>query len=221
MGESLTLSLPDTQKAIASKGNATSVSVTVDDASGIANLAGADIGLYMFCNGGQTNIGTESGSTEGMWTLSADGTASVELYGRKAWGGTNVAVVTNGGIEAGTTLTSLTLTTTGLSGGTDDYAVFFGVVDSSGSLLASSTQNNLGTAGANITLNSFGTDNADTIVWNEGYTLLMGFVSEAGGSWDTKTYVNGIKLQGEAAPEPTTATLSLLALAGLAARRRR
>lgn len=218
MGETEMITLPETQQAVAGLGNATSITVSVNDASGISQFAGSDVGIYMFCNGGQTDIGS---GTEGTWTLSNGGTATVELYGRKNWGGTNVAVLTKGNLNAGSTLSALTLTTTGLSGATDDYAVYFGIVDGTGAIIASSTQNNLGTGAANITLDSFGADASDTMVWENGYTILMGFVSEAGTSWDAKTYVNGIKVEATLVPEPTSATLSLLAFCSLAARRRR
>ena len=223
MADTLILTLPGTQAATASTGGK-SLSVSVADASGISVLAGCDNGVYMFCNGGQTGVGGDS--TEGAWTYDAiSQTASVELWGRKNWGGTNVAVKTAGGLTAGTELTSLTLTTTGLTGATDDYALYFGVVNASGDILASGTSNNIGTGGGSITLTDFG---ADTIVWGNGYSVLLGFVSEAGSSWNSQTFVNGIQGKAETAapaapavPEPTTATLSLLALAGLAARRRR
>lgn len=119
----------------------------------------------------------------------------------------------------------MTLTTTGLTGATDDYALYFGVVNASGDILASGTLNNIGTDGRSITLTDFG---AETIVWGNGYSVLLGFVSEAGSSWNSQTFENGIQVKAETAapaapavPEPTTATLSLLALAGLAARRRK
>ena len=219
-GETVVLTLPSTQRAVAGIGAANSISVSVNDASNIAKFAGSDIGIYMFCNGGQTDIGAEEGSTEGTWTLSGD-TATVELWGRKQYSGTNVAVVTNGGLNEGATVSALTLSTTGLTGNTDDYSVYFGLVDDVGNILASDVQNNLGTSPANITLNFVGEGNNDALVWKEDYTLILGFVSEAGSSWNAKSYVNGIKLEANLVPEPTTATLSLLALAGLAARRRR
>ncbi len=221
MGETVILTLPKSQQAKAGLGEASSISVNVGDASDIAKFATADLGIYMFCNGGQTNIGGTGAETEGYWTLNDDNTASVELWGRKQYHGTNVAVVTDGGLKANTLLTTLTLTTTGLTGGTDDYAVYFGIVDSDGTILASGTENNLGTSGAEITLDIFGTEKSDAVLWQSGYSLLLGFVSKQGTAWDTKSYVNGISVKAEIIPEPTTATLSLLALAGLAARRRR
>ena len=148
-------------------------------------------------------------------------TATVELWGRKSYGGTNVVVVTDGGLNEGSTVSAFTLSTTGLSGNIDNYAVYFGLVDDAGIILASDIQNSLGTGGANITLDFVEESNNDALVWKDGYSLILGFVSEPGSSWNAKSYVNGIKLEANLVPEPTTATLSLLALAGLTARRRR
>ncbi|MBR4309650.1 MAG: PEP-CTERM sorting domain-containing protein, partial [Akkermansia sp.] len=150
-------------------------------------------------------------------------TASVELWGRKGYGGTNVAVKFDSGLTGGTELTSLTLSTGGLTGDITNYSLYFGVVDKAGNILASGTALNLNTNAGSITLSNFGLEKDDTFVWEEGYSLLMGFVSAAGSAWNTKSYISGIQVVAETVsiPEPATATLSLLALAGLAARRRR
>ena len=61
---------------------------------------------------------------------------------------------------------------------------------------------------------------AQNIVVGEEGTLTL-TIQGTGNAGYGRTPLNFISLSGEAIPEPTTATLSLLALAGLAARRRR
>ncbi len=61
---------------------------------------------------------------------------------------------------------------------------------------------------------------AQNIIVGEDGTLSLTIVG-TGNAYYGRTPLNFISLSGEAIPEPTTATLSLLALAGLAARRRR
>ena len=223
--EIITLTLPGTTSdTVASKGSATSISVSVDDASGISALAGSERGLYMFCNGGQTNIGTEAGSSEGDWTYDTQTqTASVELWGRKNYGGTNVAAIFDGGLTDGLVLDSLTFSTSGLTGTTDDYALYFGIVDDSGAVIASGVQNNLGTSAGSIILQTFGNEANETMVWGEGYDILIGIVSEAGSAWNSKSYVNGIKVEATVIPEPSAFGMlaGLGALALVASRRRR
>ena len=223
--EIITLTLPGTTSdTVASKGSATSISVSVDDASGISALAGSERGLYMFCNGGQTNIGTEAGSSEGDWTYDTQTqTASVELWGRKNYGGTNVAAIFDGGLTDGLVLDSLTFSTSGLTGATDDYALYFGIVDDSGAVIASGVQNNLGTSAGSIILQTFGNEANETMVWGEGYDILIGIVSEAGSAWNSKSYVNGIKVEATVVPEPSAFGMlaGLGALSLVASRRRR
>lgn len=219
--ETFTIKLPESGKATASLAGAAynDVAHAATDPN-MSEFAIADCGLYMFA-GKQTDIGSDA--TEGTW-VNTNNTGSITLYGRPGYGGTDMLLVVDGSdaLTTGKTLTSLTLNTTATTGNNNlTYGLYLAVVNASDEIVASAMGTSLSNRYAQeVTLSDI------EVAWGTDYRLMVGISSNGFGSWNSVATVDGISLKAgvidtPAIPEPTTATLSLLALAGLAARRRR
>lgn len=173
--------------------------------------------LY-FVGGNNGTITSIKADGDGALTTSAN-VASVTLKGRQGVGGENFVMVLPGNELIGKVVNTLTLTGSASTSNTltlgGDFVV--AVYDNT-TLVGSQTAhlNSVKTGGI-VTC----TLNLDNITFSESNRIMIAFrgnpssPSNAGVAYT----INNIKLT--AAPEPATATLSLLALAGLASRRRR
>ena len=122
----------------------------------------------------------------------------------------------------GIELTSLTLNLNEVSGVIPLYSLPFALMDEKGSILATHTEQFEWFGQHTVTLDRFGANEDNSIIWSEGYRLIVGLVKDDVFGTGYHTNFSGLSLSAtQIIPEPTTATLSLLALAGLAVRRRR
>ena len=181
-------------------------------------------GGYMFNNGGV--IGTSTDTGEGILKTEA-GVTSLTLAPRTGAGGSGEAIVLSGSNLAGYSVDSFTFGIEGSScTSTADIALTLAVVqkgdDNAWSLVEKTTGFLTLNSGAELTLTL-----SNSIDWTDSYKVVAIIDNTAktlsGGGSPTYT-MTGITMSAvatPAVPEPTTATLSLLALCGLAARRRR
>ncbi len=172
-----------------------------------------DPGFYV--GGNNNSYGNAGVSDEGSLTTT-NNVASVKLNGRSGVGGDNFVMVLKDSALIGKVVNSLTLSGAGKAdnpltmGGTFVLAVYDG-----STLVQSNT----------ATLSAVNTDTPVTttltlpnVTFTDTHKIMIAFVGDGGGATTSYT-ISGISLT--ATPEPATATLSLLALAGLAARRKR
>ena len=191
-----------------------------------AMLATVDEKGYGLYAGGQQNYISTTGNNswgtngEGSWVLSDDGTGSVTLLGRSGVTGDGFALVLGNDIKQNTEFSSLTFNAAISSASSLGGSITLGlaITDNTGKVLASA-------GGNTLAVNSIGSTSQDlsfseNITWQEGYKIIA-IIDGVSGTATTAYTVSGISVTGQVVPEPTTATLSLLALAGLAARRRR
>lgn len=170
--------------------------------------------------GNYDEINSQQG--EGKWVNSND-VGTITMCGRAGAGGDHLAIVLGSGITVGSQVTSLTLSAgniTAPEGLTiNPYTLMIAVYNGT-TQVGSAT----GTAGAtSITLNPTG--GATSFVWGENYKIIaiVKGGSNATEGKNTVSYtIDGIQVKADiTVPEPATATLSLMALAGLCVRRRR
>jgi len=136
-------------------------------------------------------------------------------------GGQDLVLITSGGITPGTELTSQTLSLNEVSGILPLYSLHFALMDEKGGILATLTEQFDWLENHTITLDHFGANGDSSITWNEGYRLIVGIVKNDVFGAGYRTNFSGLTLSAvQIIPEPTSAMLSLLALAGLAAHRR-
>lgn len=188
-----------------------------------------DYGYYVGATGGA--IGTNwreptmtvngINMVEGDWTNDA-----VLLAGRGGAQGLVATFVFGSDIKAGDTLSAITFNASGYSDNTvaGDITIALGVRTSEGNVINGindvyTTFSSTSTTDSSITLGS-------SVDWKEGYRLIAVIkgINTSTPSAKTPYAITNISASAEITPtipEPTTATLSLLALAGLAARRRR
>ncbi len=195
---------PETQAVIGKKQTTTATGVTTNggSTSNKINTSG------LFARWG-TDTSWESGGTDVRWD-----------------GGSNLSDL-NGDATEGTGWDSVAYAGLVYSfGATNGTTVAFTLLDSSGNLIVQScvTAGGLksGDAGVKTDISN---DPVESITFHESVATSYYFEGYKGGTADAT--VNDLKALSAAVakaapiPEPTTATLSLLALAGLAARRRR
>lgn len=213
--ETVTLTMPGT----ANNGGHGSISAT----TAITTFANNADGGYLFNNGGQ--VDPDASFDEGILTTT-DGITSLTLAPRTGAGGSGEAIVLSGSNLIGYSVDSFTFGIAGSScTSTANIALTLAVIQNSGSTW-SVVENTTGSltlnSGAELTLTL-----SQSIDWTSSYKVVAVIDNTAktlgGGNSPTYT-MTGITMSAVATrvvPEPTTATLSLLALAGLAARRRR
>lgn len=188
----------------------------------ITQFADSADGGYMFNTGG--TVTPDSTFSEGILTTT-DGVTSLTLAPRTGAGGSGEAIVLSA-----TNLDTVDSFTFSISNSsctsTADIALTLAVIqkseDNTWSILESTTGTLTLNSGADLTLTL-----SESIDWSDSYKVVAVIDNAAkklgGGNSPTYT-LTGITMTAEGTvvvPEPATATLSLLALAGLAARRRR
>lgn len=189
----------------------------------ITAFANSEDGGYMFNNGGA--VGPEASFNEGVLTTT-DGVTSLTLAPRTGAGGSGEAIVLSGSNLVDYSIDSFTFGIAESScTSTANIALTLAVIKNSGSewsVVEKSTGSLTLNSGAELTLTL-----SQSIDWTNSYKVVAVIDNTAktlgGGNSPTYT-MTGITMSAvatPAVPEPTTATLSLLALAGLAARRRR
>ncbi len=177
------------------------------------------------------HVGPQGGFIGSNWhtpNITIDGTVyregewknnTITLAGRSGTKGVCAGFVLGSDIAAGTTITSFSFSASGYANNPldGDITIGLGVRDAAGKLIG----------GINDVTGSFNSKTGELtltletpdFVWEKGYKVIAG-VKGLSGAATTAYIVDGISAS-YTVPEPTTATLSLLALAGLAARRRR
>ncbi len=215
LADTITLTMPSTANN-GGNGNTTALQA-------ITKFADNVDGGYMFNNGGVVTPATSF--SEGILTT-ADGLTSLTLAPRTGAGGSGEAIVLSGTNLYGYSVDSFTFAINESSCTTTaDIALTLAViqnVDNTWNVVENSVGTLTLNSGAELTLTL-----SESIDWNASYKVVAVIDNTAkklgGGPSPTYT-MTGISMTAVAAsaiPEPTTATLSLLALAGLAARRRR
>lgn len=174
-------------------------------------------------NGGGLNNYPQNG--EGTW-VNSDNVGTITMCGRAAAYGDHFAMILGSDITVGSQVASLTLSAgdignisaTGVT--INSYSLMIAIYDGSTQIGAAT-----GTAGTKlITLNPTG--DATSFVWGENYKIIAivkGGSNSGESDKNTTSYtISDIQVKADVTvPEPTTATLSLLALAGMCGRRRR
>ena len=186
----------------------------------IAYFAGYNEGVYMFNEGGKVETSTTTG--EGIWNNS-NGICSVVLAKRGGAGGSGEAIVLgSSAIETGSNVSDLSFSVGASSSEnlTGTITLSLALLKGADVVKQSSATLTLG-QGASTTLTL---DKA--VTWGDSYKIiaLMNGANNAAsitGSNGQLYTLSNITMGATTIPEPATATLSLLALAGLAARRRR
>ncbi len=181
-------------------------------------------GVYVELNTGLGSGSIENPQTgEGSWVYNADTkTGQVTLCGRNSAKGENLTLIFSPtDFVANDKISSITLSATGNATFNSDfkqYGLVIAIVDASGNIMGQNSANyTSGTVGTNM-FTTLDFDNA--LVWQDGYKVIAGIVGPQGGGTNKYTIEN-IKVSAITVPEPATATLSLMALAGLCVRRRR
>ena len=188
----------------------------------VTAFANSADGGYMFNVGGDVN--PDASFNEGVLTTT-DGVTSLTLAPRTGAGGSGEAIVLSGSNLVGYSVDSFTFGIAGSScTSTANIALTLAVItnsDSGWSVVENTTGSLTLNSGAELTLTL-----SQSIDWTSSYKVVAVIDNTAktlgGGNSPTYT-MTGITMSAVTTPvpEPTTATLSLLALAGLAARRRR
>lgn len=217
--DSITLTLPEGAQL-----NPYTEALGTTCANIFSKVADDAYGVYY---GAQNGVISSLNTNEGKWSIGENG-GSITMCGRDGYQGSALALVIGGDLVAGSAIEKITFSASnkvarpsmGASAG--PLTLGLAVVDNSGNILksVSDAQFNLGAAGnSNTATLSF----ADAITWKDGYKVLAVIEGPSGsGNFGGTVYTIGdISVVATTIPEPTTATLSLLALAGLAARRRR
>ena len=180
-------------------------------------------GVYLGINNKLSNPISGETENEGNWVYNADNkTGQVTLCGRYNAKGENLTLVFSPtDFVANDKISSITLSATGnatFNSAFKQYGLVVAIVDASGNIMGQkSTNYTSGTVGTKMstTLNF---DNA--LLWQDGYKVIAGIVGPQGDG-TTEYTIQNINVSAITVPEPATATLSLMALAGLCARRRR
>ncbi len=224
-----TLELP-----VATETNAANGGTQKNATQALTSFANMADGAYMFNNGGI--VGTNFATGEGYLKAGENGSNVLTLCPREAAGGSGEVMVLGGASTIfGATVDSFTLSIAS-SASTDitgTVALTLAVVakgDTSWAVLGDTATSTLTIGeGATLTLNLNDTHGigADGLVWDHRDYKVIAMVDNTAknlnGNNGNPYTLNGISVTANVTviPEPATATLSLLALAGLAARRRR
>lgn len=216
--DSITLTMPATNN------NGGHGYIAVADA--ITAFANQEDGGYMFNTGGTVNPDTSFNEGLLMTDVSTSVT-SLTMAPRTGAGGSGEVILLSGTELIGQEVNSLTFTIDSSTCSKE------GSVALTLAVIQKNDQNEWGIteqANSTLTLNSGASlilNLTDSIAWSESYKVVAMVDNAArtlaGGNSPTYT-LSGISVAANVAsavPEPTTATLSLLALVGLAARRRR
>ncbi|MCI6982390.1 MAG: PEP-CTERM sorting domain-containing protein [Akkermansia muciniphila] len=191
----------------------------------LTNYANSADGAYMFNGGGK--VGTNTGSGEGIPTT-VDGDTSLTLCPRTTAGGTGEAFVLSATNDfRNASVNSLTFSIAGSSSATisGDVTLTLAIVqkqENTGSwsvLKQNSGSLTLGSrADLKLTLDK-------PLKWSDSYkvvALVDNLDKSLSGNNGNPYTLSGIQVKADiTVPEPATATMSLMALAGLCARRRR
>lgn len=163
-----------------------------------------------------TNIRTDG---DGALTTSAANVASVTLKGRSRVEGENFVMVLPGNELIGKVVNTLTLTGSGSTSNTLTLGGDFVVAVYDNTTLVGSQTAQLAHVnnGGIVTC----TLNLDNITFSESNRIMIGFRGNPSSQANAGVAYTINNIQLTATPEPATATLSLLALAGLSSRRRR
>lgn len=210
---------------------------TQENTNLIDYFKGYSTGAYWATNTYST-VG-EPTTNEGQWDPTA---GSITLCTRPQLNGEVFAIVFGSDtFTVGTTLHSITLS--GQFSKVDaaygmDYYANIGVYDASENRVASyfgadgkngitGSTSSSSTTNFGFTLENFGTTASgegvsEDLVWGEGYKLVVSICGPKGSAGGKEYTISDIQVKADVTvPEPTTATLSLLALAGMCGRRRR
>ncbi len=178
------------------------------------------------------HVGPQGGFIGNNWhtpKITIDGTVYYEgdwrngiitLAGRSGTGGVCAGFVLGKDIAAGTVIKEFTFSASGYANNPldGDITIGLGVRDANGKAIVGLNDVtgvfNSKTGALTLILET------PDFVWEDGYKIVAG-VKGLSGAATTAYVIDGISASYTIVPEPTTATLSLLALAGLAARRRR
>lgn len=171
-------------------------------------------GFYV--GGNNNSYGNPGENGEGT-LVTENNIATVTLCGRSGVGGDSFAMVLGTDQLTGKVVNDLTFSLSGTPTNTLTLGGTFAVALYNGTTLVDSASNTLAnvktvTEPVSVTLT------LPNIEFTEAHKIIIAFRG-VGGTATTAYKVSNIQLT--ATPEPATATLSLLALAGLAARRRR
>jgi MYXO-CTERM domain-containing protein len=190
--------------------------------SALTEYADKADGGYMFNNGGLVSPNVATG--EGILITNDKGEVCLTMAPRTGAGGSGEVIILSGTELAGKTVESLTFNIAkSTCTTTANVALTLAVIEKANDTWSVKES----TAGA-LTLNSGASLNLtlDTAIeWTDTYKVVAMIDNTAktlGGGPDPLYTLTGISVEASTTvPEPATATLSLLALAGLAARRRR
>lgn len=212
---------------------------TQDNTNLIDKFKGYSAGAYWATNYSSKVGDNDIQANEGQWNPAM---GSITLCTRPQLNGEAFAMVFGSNtFTVGTTLHSITLSgqfSTVNATSNMGYYANIGIYNASGNRVASyfDTNGKNGITGSTssssttnfgFTLENFGTTGSgegvsEDLVWGEGYKLVVSISGPTGSSGGKEYTISGIEVKADiTVPEPATATLSLMALAGLCVRRRR
>ncbi len=174
-------------------------------------------GFYCGANGSNISQDSLNQYKDGSLTTTAENVASVKMYGRNGVAGEYVVMVLKDDALVGKVVNSLTLTASGTTTSQLTIGADFVVAVYNDSTLVGCSDTVHIDSVKDATLKT-ATLQLDNITFTEHNRIMIAIRGERGSATDSYTISN---IQLTAAPEPATATLSLLALAALAARRKR
>lgn len=220
------LTLPATSQETAQTGDYWE---SVSNALGKA--ASYDYGFYIGAYGGAigSNWGTPTYTLNGVDYHEGDfinqgQDAFLIMAGRQGTSGLVAAFVYGQDIEAGSRIDSLTFSASGVTDNPLSGTITLGltIVDSEGNQVAGVTPvTDVEFSSTDSTVTSATLDlGSDGLLWQDGYKVVA-VIKGLSGDATTAYMIDHISSSFTMVPEPATATLGLLALAGLAARRRR